>query len=200
VILFFIIYIVGFITPYLSTILELGFLSNIDALVLSFTFFAFAASLFGLNQPIIYANNRNVKGSEGKEDVETKEQMKYQKSGLSGVEKDEIRQRIIHHLQKEKPYLNPEYNINMLAEELGISRHHATQVINSNLNKNFYTLINELRVEEVISRMNSSRFSNYKILAVAYDAGFNSKSAFNRIFKQTTGKTPTAYKIYSTSY
>lgn len=199
VFLFFIIYILGFITPYWLTILKLNFLSNIDTLVLSFTFFAFSASLFGLNQPIIYENFRNVQRVEGKVEIETKEEKKYQKSGLSEFERDEIKQRIIHHLQEEKPYLNPEYSINMLASEINISRHHATEVINSSLNKNFYTLINELRTEEVISRMNSSQFSNYTILAVAYDSGFNSKSAFNRIFKQATGKTPSEYKLYSTT-
>ena len=197
VFLFFVIYIIGFLIPTWLTFLNLNFLSNTDTLVLSFTFFAFAASLFGLNQPIIYSNNRNTVEFDGNMEVEASSEKKYKKSGLTDFDKDEIQQSIINHLHKDKPYLNPEYSINMLATELGITRHHVTQVINSNLNKNFYTLTNELRVEEVIARMKSNEFLNYTILAIAYDSGFNSKSAFNRIFKQTTGKTPSEYKTLS---
>ena len=63
------------------------------------------------------------------------------------------------------------------------------------LEKNFYTLINEYRVQEVIRRMNDKQYQMYTLLAIALDAGFNSKSAFNRIFKQITGKTPSEYKL-----
>ena len=51
-----------------------------------------------------------------------------------------------------------------------------------------------LRVEEVKRRLTTPKFSNYKIVAIAYDCGFNSKASFNRIFKNETGVTPSAFK------
>ena len=57
----------------------------------------------------------------------------------------------------------------------------------------YETLIDRAR-REAILRMKEDKYSNYTLLAIAFDSGFNSKSAFNRIFKQNTGKTPSAYK------
>ena len=37
------------------------------------------------------------------------------------------------------------------------------------------------------------RYYNLKLISIAYDAGFNSKASFNRIFKQKTGITPSQY-------
>ncbi|MCG8306614.1 MAG: helix-turn-helix domain-containing protein [Cytophagales bacterium] len=155
-------------------------------------FFIIMASFFGLNQPVILIQESGPKALQIVERAE--EVRKYLRSGLSKEEKANIQDKILDHLEKKKSYLNPEYNINMLSEELTVSRHHVTQVINSNLNKNFYTLIKEMRVNEVVNRLHNPAFSNYTILAIAFDSGFNSKSAFNRAFKQTTGKTPSEYK------
>jgi AraC-like DNA-binding protein len=35
---------------------------------------------------------------------------------------------------------------------------------------------------------------NYKIASIAYDAGFNSLSTFNEIFRKRTGITPSQYR------
>jgi AraC-like DNA-binding protein len=43
--------------------------------------------------------------------------------------------------------------------------------------------------------LTDTNFDNYSLLGIAEDAGFNSKSSFNRIFKKETGMTPTQYKI-----
>jgi AraC-like DNA-binding protein len=53
--------------------------------------------------------------------------------------------------------------------------------------------VNEYRIEEVKKRMVDPAFKHLTILAIAYDAGFNSKSSFNTIFKQKTGMTPSEY-------
>ena len=61
------------------------------------------------------------------------------------------------------------------------------------MGKNFYYLINEYRVGEVKKRLKNPKYKNLTILAIAYDSGFNSKSAFNTIFKDMTGLTPSQY-------
>ena len=93
----------------------------------------------------------------------------------------------------EKPYLNRELSIYDLSDQLKISRHILSEVINEYMGMNFYTLVNEYRVKEVKERMKSDEFKHLTILAIAYDSGFNSKSRFNTIFKEKKGQTPIQY-------
>jgi len=58
---------------------------------------------------------------------------------------------------------------------------------------NFFDLINKHRVEEVIRILNSTESKKLKLLSIAFDAGFNSKASFNRVFKKFTSKTPSEF-------
>jgi AraC-like DNA-binding protein len=64
--------------------------------------------------------------------------------------------------------------------------------INNGFGKNFNDFINELRIEEVKSRM--ERSGDAGLLAIAFESGFNSKATFNRAFKKFTGLTPREYQ------
>jgi len=74
-----------------------------------------------------------------------------------------------------------------------MSVNHLSQVINQQSGKNFFKFINEYRVEEAKRLLTDQSTQKYTILAIAYDCGFNSKSSFNTIFKQYTGKTPSDF-------
>jgi AraC-like DNA-binding protein len=95
---------------------------------------------------------------------------------------------------KEKIYLNPELTLNDLTEELNSTRNEISWVLNNSIGKNFYNYVNEFRVLEVIGLMKDQKRDYQKILALAFDAGFNSKPAFNAVFKKNTGKTPSEYR------
>lgn len=91
-------------------------------------------------------------------------------------------------------YEDAELNLTSLAEKLGLTVHELSRVINVGLKKNFNDFINEYRVAEVIGRMQDPAFAHITLLGIALESGFNSKSSFNRIFKQMTGKSPAEYK------
>ncbi len=93
-------------------------------------------------------------------------------------------------LRKEKPYLNPQLTLPELAMQLHISMHVLSRVINECYDKNFQDFINTYRVEEFKALITNPKYKHQTILAVALDAGFNSKTAFNRSFKKITGNTP----------
>ena len=150
------------------------------------TIFAFLISFYGIRQPDLF-------GWILDED-DKPESGRYERSGLSEADASEYLSRLEKFLQDKKPYLNSELTIHELSTELDISRHHLTQVMNEKLNKNFYTLINEYRMEEVKQRLEDPKYHNYTMLAIAYDAGFNSKSTFNHFFKKSAGMTPSQYK------
>jgi len=91
-------------------------------------------------------------------------------------------------------YRDAELNLTSLAEKLGITVHELSRIINGALKKNFNDFINEYRVADVIRKMQDPAFANLTLLGIALECGFNSKSTFNRIFKQMTGKSPAEYK------
>ncbi|MCT4646177.1 MAG: helix-turn-helix domain-containing protein, partial [Carboxylicivirga sp.] len=95
-------------------------------------------------------------------------------------------------------YRDYKLGLNDLAEELQINPNQLSALLNEQIGKSFYDYINEFRIEEVKKRLVDTAYQNQTILSIAWDCGFNSKSAFNRIFKTLTGLTPSAYqKKYS---
>ena len=90
---------------------------------------------------------------------------------------------------------NPEYNLQMMADDLQISRHKLSHIINSGQQKNFYKFINQFRVAEVKLMLTDPSYHHYSVLGIAMECGFNAKTSFNRIFKEETGLTPTEYKL-----
>ncbi|MFS2190104.1 ABC transporter permease [Mucilaginibacter sp. Mucisp84] len=97
-------------------------------------------------------------------------------------------------METNRYYQDAELNLTSLAEKLGLTVHELSRIINVALKKNFNDFINEYRVAEVIRRMRDPAFGHITLLGIALESGFNSKSSFNRIFKQMTGKSPAEYK------
>ncbi len=167
---------------------------------LGLIFFVFAFSYFGFKQAVIFdqpaARQVHIAGPvlQDNNTGEEKKMMKYEKSGLSEDRARSYLEILLHYMEEKKPFLNAELTIQDVAGSLGIPKHHLTQAINEKLHKNFYTLVNEYRVEDVKERLLKEKFKNITLLAIAYESGFNSKSGFNSIFKKITGMTPTEYR------
>lgn len=117
----------------------------------------------------------------------------YRRSGLKESDAERYHRQLKELMSSKKPYLEPKLTLNSLAEELDISANHLSQIINQQEGKNFYDFVNEYRVEEFKSRAADPANSNYSILAIALDSGFNSKSSFNQVFKKAVGKTPSEF-------
>jgi AraC-like DNA-binding protein len=150
--------------------------------------FSFVFSFYGIKQPVIFGDQVKV------EDDEKREPEKYSRSGLREEQADEYLKSLLSYMEQNKSYLDRDLNIHDLSSQTSIPRHYITQVLNEKYGRNFFTFINEYRVKEVLERFSDPRFDHYTILAIAYDAGFNSKTTFNAIFKTQTGQTPSAYR------
>ncbi|MEM6802789.1 MAG: helix-turn-helix domain-containing protein [Bacteroidota bacterium] len=124
-----------------------------------------------------------------KEDIP---QAKYAKSGLSKGAKDSLIKKLKEKLEVDKVYRNNELRLSALAEELGVSTHHLSQLINEELKQNFFDLINTYRINEAKDKIATG--SSRTLLEVAYEVGFNSKNSFNNAFKKNEGMTPSAFK------
>lgn len=121
------------------------------------------------------------------------EASKYEKTRLKKEEIEPIKRNLIEYLESEKPYLNKNLTIGELAEAIEVPAYQLSQVINGYLGQTFFELINTYRVNEVKERFFEPAYSNFTLLGIALECGFNSKASFNRIFKQLTNQTPSEY-------
>ena len=96
-------------------------------------------------------------------------------------------------LNLEKNYLQSNFNQTQLAEYLHISRHQLSELLTFHPAGNFHELINQLRIEAVLKAIKERPMSE-KLITIAYDCGFNSKSSFNQVFKKYNNQTPSEYR------
>jgi AraC-like DNA-binding protein len=97
-------------------------------------------------------------------------------------------------LVEEKQFLNPRLTLELLAKDVGLSTSHLSRIFNTELDSSFSDYINQLRVKQAKLYLSNTTFSNYTIVAIGLEAGFNSKTTFNTAFKKYTGKTPSEYR------
>jgi len=95
-------------------------------------------------------------------------------------------------MQEHKSYLDNQLTLTSLAEIVGISTHHLSEVLNQHEGKNFYQFVNKYRIDFVCEQLKSD--TEIKILDLAMSAGFSSKSTFNAVFKQFVKLTPSQYR------
>ena len=118
----------------------------------------------------------------------------YVKSGLNEEIIAEIHTRLLGIMEKERPFLQEDLNLEMLSKLLEVKSNHLSQVINQKSEMNFFNFVNSYRIEEVKRKISDSAFYQYSLLGIAFESGFRSKSSFNKLFKQHVGMTPTEYK------
>lgn len=149
-------------------------------LVVSF-YFINLVLVKALNQPAIFSG------------IAREETRKYAMSNLSQEEADHYKLQLTNIMQSKQFFLNPDLKSSDLAEEIGVSSKVLSQVINQGFNQNFFDFVNSYRCEEV-KRILQGPDKKITVIEAMYQAGFNSKSSFNKEFKKLTGQTPTEYK------
>lgn len=119
---------------------------------------------------------------------------KYANTGLKEGEAGRILAELEQLMQQQKVFLDPEITIEKLAAMINSNRHFVSQVLNEKAGQSFYDYINQYRVNEAKRLLLDPAYSNQKIASIAYDAGFNSLSAFNDVFKKVARITPSQFK------
>ena len=122
------------------------------------------------------------------------EKSKVAKAILNNEKIKQVVAKILFLMEVEKLYLETELTLQELADRVGAPAYQISQAINEGLNKNFYDLINAYRVDEAKQLLLNPTNSNFTILSVAFEAGFNSKTTFNTVFKKFTGLTPSDFR------
>ncbi len=158
--------------------------------------YVFGVGLYGYKQEGVFTNIelKQTKIITSNKTKLRKRNTKYAKSGLGEIESEELKEKLRKVMKNEKPFLDCDLTISVLANKIETTTHKLSQVINETYHKNFFDFINSYRIEEVKNQLMDSENDHYKIMAVAYDCGFNSKSTFYSIFKKHTRLTPSEYK------
>ncbi len=102
--------------------------------------------------------------------------------------------RITQVMAVEKIYLNENLSLREFALHLKADPNLISFILNSHLDNNFYDFVNRYRIEEVKNKLNDPAYKHLTLLGIALESGFNSKTTFNRVFKQVTGVTPTGFQ------
>ncbi len=118
----------------------------------------------------------------------------YRTSPLSANELEIHLGKLMEAMRSQGAFKDPQLSPKSLEDLTGIRAHYITETLNTLLNRNFYEFVNAYRVEEMQRLLKNPSNDHLTILALAYQAGFNSKASFNRIFKQYVGKSPTQFK------
>lgn len=119
-----------------------------------------------------------------------RERRKYEKVRLSPEAAERYLKKLLHFMEAEKPYLDSDISLPKLSENIHIPDHYLSQVINARLKQNFYDFINFYRIEEAKRILTTPKQNHLTIHAIAFEVGYNSKSAFNRAFKKYVKMTP----------
>lgn len=103
-------------------------------------------------------------------------------------------QRIINVMEKERPFVNPEFNIENLSRLAGLNRSVTSRAINTMSGQNFSNWLAGYRVNYLIELYIKTEASESSMETLYEKAGFSSRSSYYRQFKAVTGMTPRQFR------
>jgi len=107
----------------------------------------------------------------------------------------ELWQKMDESVKIQQLFRNCDLTLDQLAAKTEINKYQISEMLNGYKHKPFYRYINEYRIEYFKNMVEKAIRNNENInfLSFAYEAGFKSKSSFNRYFKEIIGKTPSEH-------
>lgn len=154
----------------------------------------------GLRQPEIFAGASEAltplveEPTHLVEALESPDTKKYERSGLTKAKAEAFHKKLTHLMETDKPFTYSSVKLSQLAKMVGTTPNYLSQVINEESEQNFYDFVNGYRINEAKKMIHDPANDQMTLLSIAYDVGFNSKSAFNTAFKKYTGMTPSQFR------
>ncbi len=118
---------------------------------------------------------------------------KYSQSKLSHTDLDRLKTQLENLMIAKKPYLNSKLLKAELATMLGISNPELARLLNERIGMNFFDFVNYYRTKEFIILAKTEKAKELTFFGLAQEAGFNSKTTFNKAFRSLMGASPSAY-------
>jgi AraC-like DNA-binding protein len=118
---------------------------------------------------------------------------KYHQSKLTHEDLDRLKLALEKLMLEKKPYLNAKLLKTELAQMLGVHGPELSRLLNENIGMNFFEYVNYYRIKEFVDLAKSEKGKQLTFFGLAQEAGFNSKTTFNKSFKSLMGVSPSAY-------
>ncbi len=118
---------------------------------------------------------------------------KYALSKLSMKDMDALKNKLDQLMLEKKPHLNSKLLKTELAEMLGVNNPELARLLNENIGMNFFEYVNYYRIQEFIHLAKTDTTKQFTFYGLAQEAGFNSKTTFNKSFKNLIGTSPSEY-------
>lgn len=95
-------------------------------------------------------------------------------------------------LEQEQVYRDPDLSLSRLAEQIDLSSHQLSELINTQLDTSFPRLVRQYRVEAAQRMLIDEPRAS--VLSIGLSVGFNSQSSFYTAFKDVAGTVPSRYR------
>lgn len=114
------------------------------------------------------------------------------RSYLTGINLKELTSKLDNLMEKEELFTDEHISLPQLAQKANITPHQLSQFLNDNKGESFSSFINKYRIAKAKKMLVEN--PDEKILAIAYDVGFQSKSTFNAAFVKFVKMTPIEFR------
>jgi AraC-like DNA-binding protein len=162
--------------------------TGLGLLLLNFSLFFFPNILYGLPQ----LDYNMIKQSKPMVEVNTSLKKEAKSFEISDDKLNLLSAKIDAYLLS-LPYINTNFTLSVMSADTEIPAHHLSYFLNEHLKINFNTWKNDLRINHVISLIESGSYERLTLDALSKQSGFGSRSSFINAFKLKTGKTPSEY-------
>ncbi|HER40042.1 MAG TPA: AraC family transcriptional regulator, partial [Salinimicrobium catena] len=143
---------------------------------------------------IIYLISINISFRSLNSYFQNKQVAKYAKSLLPDDETRIYLEKIRNVIENEEFYSGSHASLDEVAKKARLSRHIVSQVINESIGKTFFEYLAQCRIDRAKVLLKDPKYHNITIDEISFMVGYNSRSAFNRVFKSLAGMTPTEYR------
>lgn len=192
---YFILFVLSSILIFGTIHFQLFSIENAFALVgITLSLMLIAFGFYGFRQTAIFSNIETQNIQNVNLDSTEVETTSYTKSGLTEEKIVSHANQVSEHMEQNKPYLQDDLTLSILAKQCNLSNVNLSQVLNQHFRLNFYDFVNQYRIEESKKMLLSSDYDNLSVLGIAFNCGFKSKSSFNRYFKKYNEVSPSEFK------
>lgn len=154
---------------------------NYDSIWVAIPVFIYVIGYFSLKQPELFRIPIQKQNSTDKKDR------------LSPFEIELLKQKLDSLMINEKIFLESNLTLADVASTLETSPNNLSWLLNQVYKTTFYDFINRYRVKEFVRKIEGQEYLKHTILALSMDVGFNSKSTFNKAFKEAMNETPSNF-------
>ena len=159
-------------------------------LVSDYFFYTTYASLIGLT--FVVAVYTVIQFPTISTDINEAAQAAYSVSTLKSMDSNKLELRLRKLMEVDKLYALETLSLNSLSEQMEITPHQLSELINTRFNKSFSKLIREYRVLEAKRLLIEEPRSS--VLSIGLSTGFTSQSNFYTAFREITGMAPGSYR------